>query len=83
MLERYSLLSQELGTGEETSLDIFEEAIGEFFAQCPSNNRSDSANKEEEGKRAYRSLVEDHVQCKNTRARTSKFGLFRIREQDR
>jgi len=51
MLERNSLLSQELGAGEETSLDIFEEAIGKLFAQCPSNNRRDSANREEEGKR--------------------------------
>ena len=82
MLERNSLLSQELGAGEETSLDIFEESIGEFFAQCPSDNRGDSANKEEEGKRAYMSLVEDHVQCKKTRARTSKFSHLRIREQD-
>lgn len=44
---------------QEISLDIFQEAIGESFAQYPSDNRRNGTNEEEEDKRTYRSLLED------------------------
>lgn len=64
MLEMNTSSSWELRIFERISLDIFDEAIGESFAQWPSNNRSDGADEEKEDKRTYTSPIEDHGQCK-------------------
>ena len=65
-------------------LDIFEEAIGEPFAQYISNNRSYGAEKEEVEEMTSNRSVEDNGQReKKFRARTSKSGLLQIGVRDR
>ena len=63
MLEKWNCQSsQGLKLFLRISLDIFEEAIGEPFGQCISNDGSYGADKEEKDERTNKSPVEDHGQ---------------------